>query len=129
MSPKTATAIDAYVAGRLRFFRRERGMSQTEIAKELGVTFQQIQKYEAGLNRIGAGRLFQFAESYGISVQDLYPNSVIPATTPERTEKIDEITNFAMTSDGWKLCESFLRIKEPRQRRIVLTLVQEMAED
>ncbi len=69
MTPKAANSIDAYVAARLRNCRKQLGASQADIAKQLGVTFQQIQKYEAGLNRIGAGRLFQLASLYDLPVQ------------------------------------------------------------
>jgi transcriptional regulator with XRE-family HTH domain len=129
MSPKAANSIDAYVAGRLRSFRKQLGISQSEIAKELGVTFQQVQKYEAGINRIGAGRLFQLASLFGISVQELFPKSVSTAEGIKKTEKLDEIAEFATSPDGWKLCEAFLRIRDPRQRKIIISLVQEMAED
>ncbi len=129
MSPKAANSIDTYVAGRLRTFRKQLGISQAEIAKELGVTFQQVQKYEAGINRIGAGRLFQLAAIYGVSVQELFPKSVTTAEGLKKTEKLDEVADFVVTADGWKLCEAFLRIKDPRQRKIIISLVQEMAEE
>ena len=127
MSPKATNSIDAYVAGKLRTYRKQLGMSQADIAKQLGVTFQQIQKYEAGLNRIGAGRLFQFASIYGIPMQELFPRNVGTADGLKRAEKMDEIARFALSTDGWKLCEAFLRIQDPRQRRIIISLVQQMA--
>jgi transcriptional regulator with XRE-family HTH domain len=129
MSPKAANSIDAHVAGRLRSYRKQLGISQAEIAKELGVTFQQVQKYEAGINRIGAGRLFQLASLFGVSVQELFPKTVSTAEGQKKTEKLDEITDFATSADGWKLCEAFVRIKDPRQRKIIISLIQEMAED
>jgi transcriptional regulator with XRE-family HTH domain len=129
MSPKAANSIDTYVAGRLRSYRKQLGISQAEIARELGVTFQQVQKYEAGINRIGAGRLFQLAALYGVSVLELFPKSVRTPDGIKKTEKLDEITGFAASADGWKLCEAFLRIKDPRQRKIIISLIQEMADD
>lgn len=129
MSPKAANSIDAYVAGRLRSYRKQLGISQAEIAKELGVTFQQVQKYEAGINRIGAGRLFQLASLFGISVHELFPKATSTSEGIKKTEKLDEIADFAASADGWKLCEAFLRIKDARQRKIIISLVQEMAED
>ena len=129
MSPKATNSIDAYVAGKLRNYRKQLGLSQADIAKQLGVTFQQIQKYEAGLNRIGAGRLFQFASIYGIPMQELFPRNAGTADGIKRAEKMDEIARFALSPEGWKLCEAFLRIKDPRQRRIVVSLIQEMAEN
>lgn len=129
MSPKAANSIDTYVAGRLRSYRKQLGMSQAETAKQLGVTFQQVQKYEAGINRIGAGRLFQLAALYGVSVHELFPKSVGTAEGIKKTERLDEIIGFAASADGWKLCEAFLRIKDMRQRKIIISLVQEMADD
>jgi transcriptional regulator with XRE-family HTH domain len=129
MSPKAANSIDTYVAGRLRSYRKQLGISQAEIARELGVTFQQVQKYEAGINRIGAGRLFQLAALYGVSVLELFPKSVRTAEGTRKTEKLDDVTGFAASPDGWKLCDAFLRIKDPRQRKIIISLVQEMADD
>jgi transcriptional regulator with XRE-family HTH domain len=127
MSPKAANSIDAYVAARLRTCRKQLGLSQAEVAKQLGVTFQQIQKYEAGLNRVGAGRLYQIAALYGIAIQDLFPRGTGAVDASHRGEKLDEITGFALSPEGAKLCEGFLRIKDPRQRRIIVGLVQEMA--
>ena len=127
MSPKATNSVDAYVAGKLRNYRKQLGLSQADIAKQLGVTFQQIQKYEAGLNRIGAGRLFQFASIYGIPMQDLFPRNAGTADGIKRAEKMDEIASFALSAEGWKLCEAFLRIQDPRQRRIIVSLVQQMA--
>ncbi|GAA0579636.1 helix-turn-helix domain-containing protein [Rhizomicrobium electricum] len=128
MSPKAANSIDAYVAARLRTCRKQLGLSQAEIAKQLGVTFQQIQKYEAGLNRIGAGRLFQFASLYGVAIQDLFPKTVGTADGSEQCKKQDKITAFSLTPEGWSLCEGFQRIKSAQQRRIVVNLIQQMGE-
>jgi transcriptional regulator with XRE-family HTH domain len=128
MSPKAANSIDAYVAARLRTCRKQLGLSQAEIAKQLGVTFQQIQKYEAGLNRIGAGRLFEFASLYGVAIQDLFPKIVGTTDSSEHCEKQDKITAFSLTPEGWSLCEGFLRIKSTQQRRIVVNLIQQMGE-
>jgi transcriptional regulator with XRE-family HTH domain len=126
MSSKAANPIDAYVAARLRTCRKQLGLSQAEIAKQLGVTFQQIQKYEAGLNRIGAGRLFQFASLYGVAIQDLFPKCVGTADGSRHSQKQDEITAFSLSPEGWNLCEGFRRIKNAQQRRVVIGLIQEM---
>ena len=127
MSPKATNSIDAYVAGKLRNYRKQLGLSQADIAKQLGVTFQQIQKYEAGLNRIGAGRLFQLASIFGIPMQELFPRNAGTADGIKRAEKMDEVTRFALSAEGWKLCEAFLRIQDSRQRHIIVSLVQQMA--
>jgi transcriptional regulator with XRE-family HTH domain len=128
MSPKAANSIDAYVAARLRTFRKQLGLSQADTAKQIGVTFQQIQKYEAGLNRIGAGRLYQLATLYGITIQDLFPKTVCTADGARSSQQQDEITAFSLTPEGWSLCEGFLRIKNQHQRRLVVNLIHEMGD-
>ena len=129
MSPKATNSIDTYVAGKLRNHRKQLGLSQADIAKQLGVTFQQIQKYEAGLNRIGAGRLFQFASIFGIPMQELFPRNAGTADGIKRAEKMDEVARFALSAEGWQLCEAFLRIQDSHQRRKIVSLVQQMAEE
>src|SRR4029079_16201278 len=64
--------IDVHVGGRVRFRRMLLGMSQEKLGEKLGLTFQQIQKYEKGINRIGASRLFDLAQVLGVSVQFFY---------------------------------------------------------
>lgn len=127
MSPKATNAIDAHVAGRLRTYRRQSGLSQADVAKKLGVTFQQIQKYEAGINRVGAGRLFQIALLYGMPVEDFFPRGQFSADAAGRTAKTDEILSFAATADGLRLCEAFTKISTSKRRRAVLLLVEDMA--
>jgi len=127
MSPKAANSIDAHVAGRLRSYRRQLGMSQADVAKKLGVTFQQIQKYEAGINRVGAGRLFQLACLYGMPVQEFFPRGLVSADCAKRTANIDEIAAFAASAEGLRLCEAFIKIANTKQRRVVLSLIEDMA--
>jgi len=126
MSPKAANAIDTHVAGRLRSYRRQLGLSQTDVAKQLGITFQQIQKYEAGINRVGAGRLFQLAVLYGMPVGEFFPHNPISADAAARTAKTNEIAAFAGSAEGCRLCEAFLKIKNGRQRRAMLALMEDM---
>ncbi len=127
MSPKAANSIDAHVAGRLRTYRRQLGMSQADVAAKLGVTFQQIQKYEAGINRVGAGRLFQLACLYGMPVQEFFPHGLVSADSAKRTAAAEEIATFAASADGLRLCEAFVKITNPKQRRVVLSLIEDMA--
>jgi transcriptional regulator with XRE-family HTH domain len=128
MSPKAANSIDAHVAGRLRTYRRQLGLSQADVAKQLGVTFQQIQKYEAGINRVGAGRLFQLALLYGMPIGDFFPNSPVSADGARCTAKTEEIAAFATSPDGFRLCEAFIKITNNKQRRMVISLIEDMAE-
>jgi transcriptional regulator with XRE-family HTH domain len=70
--PRSPTAIDAYIGARMRERRLKLGMSQDELGKELGVTFQQIQKYETGQNRVSAGRLFDICKALGLSLSSMF---------------------------------------------------------
>lgn len=128
MSPKATNSIDAHVAGRLRTYRHQLGLSQADVAKSLGVTFQQIQKYEAGINRVGAGRLFQLAVLYGMPVENFFPQGRIAADAAGRTAKTEEVASFAASAEGLRLCEAFTKIKSSKLRRVVLLLLDDMAQ-
>src|SRR5579864_2792761 len=72
MLAKTPDPLDVMVGAKIRIFRTERGMSQSELAGKIGVAFQQVQKYEKGINRVGASRLSRIAAVLGISIGDLF---------------------------------------------------------
>ena len=128
MKTKQSSAIDVLVAERIRAHRKMRGLSQADLAKKLGVSFQQVQKYENGVNRIGAGRLFELAELFDVPIQALYPES---AESVERsryqTDEARKISEFLVSADGWRLCHTFLKIKDAKLRKTIIALVQEMA--
>ena len=75
MAIRKSGPLDAMVGAKIRMFRINRGMSQTVLAERIGVTFQQVQKYEKGANRVGASRLSQIASVLGISVGELFESS------------------------------------------------------
>jgi transcriptional regulator with XRE-family HTH domain len=70
--PRTATAVDAYIGARMRENRLAINMSQADLGEILGVTFQQIQKYESGRNRISAARLFEICETLDVSLASMF---------------------------------------------------------
>ena len=81
--PRTKTPIDAHVGLRLRLARLQRRLSQEKLGASVGITFQQVQKYERGTNRIGAGRLYQFAEILGVDVSYFFEDlTASPPTAP-----------------------------------------------
>jgi transcriptional regulator with XRE-family HTH domain len=92
MSPKRPDTIDQLVSRNIGIQRLAKGLSQSELANQIGVTFQQLQKYEKGTNRIGAGRLFQIARVLGVHVMDLFDGSGVgePATTRNVRELISD---------------------------------------
>jgi len=126
---RQASAIDNLIAERVRAYRRQLGITQSQLATKLGVTFQQVQKYEKGINRIGAGRLFEIARLFDVPIQALYPESEVSIERAEnRTKELQAISEFVVSANGWRLCHSFLRVKDPQKRKRIIALVQEIAE-
>ena len=83
--PRSRTSIDVHVGQRLRLGRLQRGLSQESLGSEVGVSFQQIQKYEKGSNRIGAGKLYEFARVLGVDVGYFYED--LPTSQPRFSEE------------------------------------------
>lgn len=98
------------------------GMSQSALAESLGVTFQQVQKYEKGTNRIGVARLTQIATALETTVDFFFYGA--PGTAPAGTARLDEILSFA---DGMRLVDGFLRIEDEGTRRLVVDLIERLA--
>jgi transcriptional regulator with XRE-family HTH domain len=128
--------VDIHVGGRVRFRRMLLGMSQEKLGERLGLTFQQVQKYEKGINRIGASRLFDLSHVLGVPVQFFYDEA--PAAyenTPSRDVGFAErqtesyITEFLNTRDGLELNKAFVKITDGRQRRAIVDLVRSLAGD
>jgi len=126
--------IDVHVGSRVRFRRMLLGMSQEKLGEKLGLTFQQIQKYEKGINRIGASRLFDLAQVLGVPVQFFYEEA--PATEPRFAvdgfaEKPAEnaIVEFLRSRDGLELNKAFVRISDAKARRAIVDLVRSLAND
>jgi transcriptional regulator with XRE-family HTH domain len=126
--------VDIHVGGRVRFRRMLLGMSQEKLGERLGLTFQQVQKYEKGINRIGASRLFDLSHVLGVPVQFFYDEA--PAAyehTPSRDVGFAErqtesyITEFLNTRDGLELNKAFVKITDGRQRRAIVDLVRSLA--
>jgi transcriptional regulator with XRE-family HTH domain len=127
--------IDVHVGSRVRFRRMLLGMSQEKLGEKLGLTFQQVQKYEKGINRIGASRLFDLAQVLGVPVQFFYEEA--PAGEPQPTitdgfaEKPAEntIVEFLRSRDGLELNKAFVRISDTKARRAIVDLVRSLAND
>jgi transcriptional regulator with XRE-family HTH domain len=133
--PRSAEAIDAHVGSRMRLRRMQLGMSQDDLAQLLGVTFQQVQKYEKGLNRIGASRLFHLGEALGVPIQfffdDLFEGARKSAPGAEGAPM--SITDTAMieflySREGIELSRAFLSITDPHVRRTLLCHIRALAD-
>lgn len=109
------------------------GMSQEKLGEHLGLTFQQVQKYEKGVNRIGASRLFDLAQVLGVPVQFFYDEAPQAVTDLELAPGFAEppaesyVVEFLSTREGLDLNKSFVRITDPRVRRSVVELVRSLA--
>jgi len=132
---RRANTIDVHVGSRVRFRRVLLGMSQEKLGEKIGLTFQQIQKYEKGINRIGASRLFDLAQVLGVPVQFFFDEA--PAAEPSQfaqegfAEKPDEssIVEFLRSRDGLELNRAFVRISDAKARRAIVDLVRSLANE
>jgi transcriptional regulator with XRE-family HTH domain len=127
--PKTLTDIDRRLGERMRERRLALGLTQTDIARALGVSFQQVQKFEKGRNRINAVQLGKIAERLGLSMGEFYgdaspqPGFAEPSQTPLGPAASDP----ARTAETMALVEAFLRIGDPAVRRALVDLARQIA--
>ncbi|MBY5652318.1 helix-turn-helix transcriptional regulator [Rhizobium leguminosarum] len=131
MNVKTANAIDSYVGARIRLRRQLLGMSQERLAEQIGVTFQQVQKYEKGINRIGASRLQRIAEVLHTSPSFFFEQeSSEPLTLHglDLSANMDPVAEFLRTKEGLVLNRAFLKIADSNIRETVIALVKAMAQ-
>jgi transcriptional regulator with XRE-family HTH domain len=129
MTKKTPNPTDKHVGSRVRMRRMMLGMSQEKLGDALGLTFQQVQKYEKGTNRIGASRLQQIAHFLQVPVSFFFeggPDLAGPAGTMEAPSP-SYVSDFLATSEGLALTKAFMQIKDPKLRRRIVDLVSQIA--
>ncbi len=125
--------IDIHVGGRVRLRRTMLGMSQDKLAESLGLTFQQIQKYEKGVNRIGASRVFEISRILSVPIQFFYDDYDIDTgrsygfaeSGPDDGASMMELLN---SPEGVQLCKHFASITDPKIRKRVLELVKSLSD-
>ena len=128
-APMPNDPTDKYVGSRIRMRRLTRKMSQAALGDAVGVTFQQIQKYEKGTNRIGSSRLQRVANVLKVPVSYFFdggPNSL--NQTRAKRELSDYTSEFLATPDGLALTRAFLRLPKGNVRRAIVKLVEKIAE-
>ncbi len=132
MAKKAPNPIDKHVGSRVRMRRMMLSMSQEKLGGALGLTFQQVQKYEKGTNRIGASRLQQISHILQVPVAFFFEGA--PTFHPQAaSDGLAEapsptyVSDFLATSDGLALTKAFMEIKEPKLRRRIVDLVEEIA--
>ena len=121
-----AEAIERYVGSRIRLRRRMLGMSQASVADALGVSYQQVQKYETGMSRIGAGRLHMIACILGTPVTFFFPELEEGRAAPQ-AEDFDSATDLMSSSDAVELSVAAMQVADPDFRRSLIQLVRSMA--
>jgi transcriptional regulator with XRE-family HTH domain len=129
MSTKAPNPVDKYVGSRVRMRRIMLGMSQEKLGEALGLTFQQVQKYEKGTNRVGASRLQQISEILQVPVSFLFdggPSGMANSANFSESSPA-YISDFLATSEGLALTRAFTRIPDSKLRRSIVELVEQIA--
>ena len=130
MSTKAPNPVDKYVGSRVRMRRIMLGMSQEKLGEALGLTFQQVQKYEKGTNRVGAIRLQQISEILQVPVSFLFdggPTGGVNADGFSEGSSPAYVSDFLATSEGLALTRAFTRITDAKMRRSIVELVEQIA--
>jgi transcriptional regulator with XRE-family HTH domain len=130
MSTKAPNPVDKYVGSRVRMRRIMLGMSQEKLGEALGLTFQQVQKYEKGTNRVGASRLQQISEILQVPVSFLFdggPSGTVNAEGFSEGGSPAYVSDFLATSEGLALTRAFTRITDAKMRRSIVELVEQIA--
>jgi transcriptional regulator with XRE-family HTH domain len=132
-SKRMANPIDHYVGARIRMRRIMLGMSQERLGDAIGLTFQQIQKYEKGINRIGASRLQQVGHVLNVPVEFFFEgapgqNSGLSLETGfGEGATTNYVTEFMSTNEGVHLMQAFMRIKDAKIRKRIVDLIEVMS--
>jgi transcriptional regulator with XRE-family HTH domain len=122
MAIRKSGPLDAMVGANIRMFRINRGMSQTVLAERIGVTFQQVQKYEKGANRVGASRLSQIASVLGISVGELFESSA------DGSSGLTSPVHLLAEPGALRVLKAYVRTTDPRVRLSIAKLVESIAD-
>src|SRR6188472_153713 len=130
MSTKAPNSVDRHVGSRVRVRRLMLGMSQEKLGEALGLTFQQVQKYEKGTNRVGASRLQQISEILQVPVSFLFeggPGATLSADGFSEASSPAYVSDFLATSEGLALTRAFTRISDSKLRRSIVDMVEHIA--
>lgn len=128
---RSPNPVDLHVGARVRMRRKFLGMSQEGLAETINLTFQQVQKYERGSNRISASKLYEIGRALKAPVAYFFEGygqtEAVEGFSESESEQF--VHGFLMTTEGIELAEAFPRIKSAKLRRRVLELVRALAED
>ena len=128
---KKPNPVDIHVGSRVRLRRTMLGMSQEKLGESLGITFQQIQKYEKGSNRIGASRLQRMSEVLNVPVSFFFedaPGGQSGENGLQEPSGPDYVVDFLSSSEGLQLNRAFVKISDPKVRRRIIDLVRSLGD-
>jgi transcriptional regulator with XRE-family HTH domain len=128
MSVKRPDPVDVEVGHRIRIERLSRGLSQTALANQLGVTFQQVQKYEKGVNRVGAGRLTKIAEVLGVPVSTFFSGQEMLQSDESKARGEASPLKLLTVSGAFRLLRAYAEIDDSNLRRSIVDLVEQVAQ-
>lgn len=129
MAKKSPNSIDRHVGARIRMRRLMLKMSQTALGDALGVTFQQVQKYELGTNRVGASRLQQMAGALQVPISYFFENAPeisAGSNSASKRPSPDFITHFLATTEGLAIARALSRVKDRQRRRRIVKLIEQL---
>lgn len=130
-APRSANPVDVHVGARVRLRRQVLKMSQEKLGDQLGVTFQQVQKYERGTNRVGASRLWRLSQVLDVPVSYFFEGMTdqIEAGEFGENDQMPIVYDFINSSDGVALAKAVSQIKNKAVRRQILELARSLAKD
>jgi transcriptional regulator with XRE-family HTH domain len=128
MGVKSPDKVDVEVGQRVKVLRNDAGISQTVLAEELGVTFQQVQKYEKGVNRIGAGRLTKIAGVLNVPVSKLLGLNEEPSATNGGRGNAASPLELLTTPGALRLLRAYAKLEEGVMRRSIVAIVENVAQ-
>jgi transcriptional regulator with XRE-family HTH domain len=127
LTKRELNLVDKHVGIRVRMRRKMLAMNQRQLGDALGLTFQQVQKYEKGTNRIGASRLQQISHILEVPVEFFFDGAPDASSINSSSHSLADVNDFISSSEGLRLIAAFTRIENVRLRRQIVGLVQEMA--
>ena len=128
MAKRSPLPVDTLVGQNIRICRLQRGLSQTELGQRIGVTFQQVQKYEKGVNRIGAGRLQRISEALEVPISFFFGGPGSAAPTKELNGGAESVFGFLQTSGSVRIVKAFHKIKSRKARQLLVEMAEELAD-
>ncbi|WP_426233006.1 helix-turn-helix domain-containing protein [Pararhizobium sp. DWP3-4] len=124
---KTPLPTDIYVGSRIRMQRKFLQITQITLAERLGTTFQQIQKYENGQNRVSPGRIHQISAVFQVPISFFFPDQGQGEPVSKSMQRSVELSLFLQTAEVRELNHAFRRIRDPKVRRAVVVLAKSIA--